>query len=80
MHMLVLLRKQRNQAVRTDWKHLAEDHCFCRKKSKSNLEALEEDLALKPNNGRPPRIAAPEGVERFSDDEEDFHSSSFSTE
>ena len=52
---------------------------LCRKKSKSTLEALEEDLALKPNNGRP-RMAAPPGVERFSDGEDDTGDAILNTE
>lgn len=50
-----------------------------KKKSKSTLEALEEDLALKPNNGRQ-RMAAPPGVERFSDSEDDTGAAILNTE
>ncbi len=47
--------------------------CACRKKSKANLENLSgqlDDENMKPNSVRS-KIAAPEGVQRFSDDEED---------
>lgn len=46
-----------------------------KKKSKSNLETLAgqlDDENLKPNGVRS-KIAAPEGVQRFSDDEEDLN-------
>ncbi|DBA92848.1 TPA: hypothetical protein ACH3X1_003025 [Trebouxia sp. C0004] len=53
-----------------------------KKKSKSSLETLAgqlDDENLKPNSVRS-RIAAPEGVQRFSDDEEDLNPINISTE
>lgn len=55
-----------------------------RKKSKPDLETLsaqldDDSLALRPKNGRM-RTAAPAGVQRFSDDEEEFDPSFIGTE
>lgn len=63
-----------------DWLSLAAS----RKKSKSDLETLsaqldDDSLALKPKNGRT-RTAAPAGVVRFSDDEEESDPSNVAAE
>lgn len=67
--------------LRHDWIQLFSLLC-CRKKAKSNLETLSGQLDIlrdMPNGAsRPVRMVAPAGVERFSDDEEEFNATDLS--